>query len=727
METWKRIVAAGAAVAVGLLLVQAFRASLSSDARTRAPQQRETAPPQAATLRSDARSVAGAPRQDAATEEMDAQSKAVFQACDAWTGRELTGAAFAVSGPQGVRQIVRGPEGFEPGPLGPHEAIEVTAEEYLPLAVRSTHLPPSGGILHLVPAEELLVECISAETLEPVPEAVVTASSGALRQATATADGAGLADLGRLALSPSAPLDGRTAPLCFVRLRIRAPAFLERELEIQAGSEPGWGRVAAWLEPALAIDVVVVDAQTGAAVERAEVVHQWSHENRGRINRRVERRLTDTGGNLAIEVRRGASRLEVVAAHREYATKGVLVPNASELPGFEDGYPELLIELEPARAVEGLVVDEAGNPVGGVTASVFPRGRVGLTDWMRFAASKHLGHLPDVAATGEDGIFRLDRLAAGEYEVALYHEGYYPDQENLPLTAAAGRPRWRGVLRRGLALEGRVIDPAGRGIAGTVSLWRPDEEGRPIPGFAKVVRVGADGGFVTAGIAPGTYKVRVGGGERHETRLAEIDTANLPRPWTIVLEERHAAPSSGGGILWLRLRDGGALVHEGRTQVMLFRPSDLERLLAFGAQARAGELKRDGLDPGAYLVVVHAAGFAPAVLDLVHVIPDPRAPREVGLSRRIPAVFELAGPAPPGWIEVRRAASGLVVAQVFSSAVAGEKGAAATRLDPGSYTALWKTEGGRSSEVAFFLAAGAGDRMPCARLALLAAIGGHDE
>lgn len=122
----------------------------------------------------------------------------------------------------------------------------------------------------------------------------------------------------------------------------------------------------------------------------------------------------------------------------------------------------LVIELEPAAALSGWVLDGAGQGISGAEVRLVPASPpAGVAGLPR-------SHLEETAArSGADGSFTLSGLAAGPATLSAAAEGFAPSAP-LAVEVASGEQQ-AGlvlVLREGAVLTGAVRDRRGEPIAG---------------------------------------------------------------------------------------------------------------------------------------------------------------------------------------------------------------------------------------------------------------------
>jgi len=562
--------------------------------------------------------------------------------------------------------------------------IRVSAPGYIVADVDRQLLSPPEDTLGLVPEESLLVRCLSSETMMPVPGASVrfaTLNAPVSLEPAAATDLEGYAELTPAALV-SRPGAGRD-DMYAMELTAAAAGFLEKTVKVSVDPATSWNDLQVLLDPSWTLTVQVLDPSGEHPVARASVVDQWDHGGRGILNADARVFKTDDEGIVELALRKDASQVQILAVHPDYAPTGVVLEPARFLETMR-----VTIELSSGQVVEGVVVDEEGEPVPQVLVDLDPRERADFTDWMRYAAWKSLGGAPDMTATGADGRFLFPRVAPGEYSVQLVHSDYSPDPANsLLVVDAAEDATWLGVVETAVTLTGRVVDDSGAAIAGMAITLRPRERAANAPPAAsKVVRTDAGGWFTAKGLSRCAYEVIFHGGPGFGTRTDTIDAETLPQPWGVVLERRWGEEPAGDGELWLRVEDDGLHLADAEFRVRLARIDDAGRESTRSGHLRGGELRIAGLLPGIYRAVVAVEGFAPLVVPELVVEPEPESPLTVEAVRGVRVFCEVAGLERPARLVVRDAHSKALVSSVPIEATRdAPRNRVALRVEPGVY------------------------------------------
>ena len=148
----------------------------------------------------------------------------------------------------------------------------------------------------------------------------------------------------------------------------------------------------------------------------------------------------------------------------------------------------VLIVLEPKGAAVVIVEDEAGKPVPG--ASIAAHRRSEPSRELDVEGDERSGRPPStMAVTDAKGEAEMS-LQPGNWEFRVRAEGFFGVDAVGDAGMGIGTPRIPVVLRRGGDLEGRVVDDAGKPVAGaTVRTNRFRDVDRP------PVVTGADGTF----------------------------------------------------------------------------------------------------------------------------------------------------------------------------------------------------------------------------------------
>lgn len=322
------------------------------------------------------------------------------------------------------------------------------------------------------------------------------------------------------------------------------------------------------------------------------------------------------------------------------------------------------IVLPDAGVIVGTVVDDAGEPLAGALvraadlpgtlAAFFPLERFDpegavlvrepgapvrvmvMPKWVKAAFE----HLPiPTTRTDVEGRFRLVGVVPGSNLLATTASGFLSDVKPS-LQVRPGQVRDAGTIRlkRGEEVVGKVLDTAGRPVAGAEVLAGSTLSMAPVDLAQRLGVSDADGGFRGQGFAPGKVSVAARRGAGHPWVLAD------PQP--VLGEVVVTLPAVFGVDVAVTLADGTPAA-EVRMQLLqgtsgqgaaemhllgLVPPVELrDRLRAVGE----GRWRIDHLLPGSYTLLAdapgHAVAFAAFQVDA--------ADAAVALSLTAPTVF----------------------------------------------------------------------------------------
>ncbi len=217
---------------------------------------------------------------------------------------------------------------------------------------------------------------------------------------------------------------------------------------------------------------------------------------------------------------RGRYRIGGLAGHPylvEASRDGYL---ASSLPNFATSVARQAtanLALRRAASLAGKIVDEKGLPVAGARVSVAQEFNLRAIRRRGIAAAAQ-AILGGGALSGADGTFRLRNIAPERnLEVEAVKSGFATArQPGITLKAGDALTGISLTLRKGLAARGRIVDAAGKPVAGA-QIWLAFQEGGGARGAQIQMRLlgmerqkpdtvsGPDGAFAVGGLAAGRY------------------------------------------------------------------------------------------------------------------------------------------------------------------------------------------------------------------------------
>jgi protocatechuate 3,4-dioxygenase beta subunit len=409
------------------------------------------------------------------------------------------------------------------------------------------------------------------------------------------------------------------------------------DVAVLAGGYPGvllprvalGGRgVSVRLERGVAVRGAVVDAEGGAPIAGARVSVEGapaSERTVGEDGRFELRGLrlgggTSYGGSLVVRAaREGFRETRATIAFPDPA----FAPSAEATLELRRPSPE-----ESEAAVEGVVLDAAGEPIAG--ARVWTE----VPGWPRaLRRMEPPGSAPKEVRTGASGAFvvRAPQIGGGDFEVLASFPGLATSRAG-PFPQHPGDGGWPPVeirLGEGAAIEGRVTGLDGAPVPGArVRIWRdaqvPEEATlfmRLLPqAVGETTYCASDGSFRLRRIEPGSYRVeaRAQGYAARTAGPLEIEDGSAPARVDIVLDAGGALegrivdvegqPLAGIEVVVFPIARGSGLFAD--------EEDELVQTGAVGAAAAltgsAGSYRIEHLAAGDYCVLARARGFEAA-------------------------------------------------------------------------------------------------------------------
>lgn len=246
------------------------------------------------------------------------------------------------------------------------------------------------------------------------------------------------------------------------------------------------------LPPGVAVEGYAVDPR-GRPVEGAEIGAADSSTSVammrfGRPEDRTPAAVTGADGYFRIEDRRAGETINLDASRPGYARSaapGVRVP--PEEP--------VRIVMQPASVVEGRTVDDDGKPVAGAKIVLIPTERRG-------------GFQMRDGTSDDTGAFRIEDVPPGALEARAMAPGFQAAYvSNLEARAGQDLKGVEIVLATGAVVEGRVLSPSGKPVAGA-NVELMEEEARGSFRMPVSAATDGDGRYRLDGLAPGTRTIQ---------------------------------------------------------------------------------------------------------------------------------------------------------------------------------------------------------------------------
>jgi WD40 repeat protein/beta-lactamase regulating signal transducer with metallopeptidase domain/uncharacterized GH25 family protein/glutathione peroxidase-family protein len=313
-------------------------------------------------------------------------------------------------------------------------------------------------------------------------------------------------------------------------------------------------------KPGQTLDLRIINAKTKEPLSDVKLKISFSSGEGSSFRREESTQTTNAQGNS--EIKLPAWRPDAV---RVYPSKAGFVP----LRVYWDGNttPALIpksttVPLEPGTDLGGVVQDEQGKPIPGVTVTVHY--------WETPFENPHLrANIDETATTDKDGHWRVNimpaKIVEDDLRIFLTHSDYVSDHTedaiSLPITERPAMEALRGqtavmVMRKGESVNGRVVDEKGKPIPGA-SIYYKELSAVDRPG-SPVVTSDASGRFQIPNIKPSEDASRRGRRfpSRYDDSAKTILTVQA-RGYTPAMLEADRSPP--GKPLEISLKPGQAI------------------------------------------------------------------------------------------------------------------------------------------------------------------------
>lgn len=410
----------------------------------------------------------------------------------------------AVSDANGVVRLLRNEKGIS--------SLTAWAPGYLPQERRNVR--GTATIMKLEPGTEQRLKVVGVDKA-PIPGVLLVASDYSLPVGFTDAQGAAgvsVAAGGRLALDLYAP-DGRRS-----QGQVNAPPPAK-----DAKAAPPAPPKTFTLGDRLAAKGRVIDARTRAPLSGALV---WvSGELWGAA-------VTDAAGGYML---RGASgrTLEILGG-----APGYLRPDPASYFFTADIKSAPTLALKPGAAIEGIVVDETGQPVAGADASLSVKQDPGRMI-IRMGAEPPAPR----AVSSSHGSFRISPVDPEKgYDLKVAAPGFAPQTKDiLGLEARRTMSGVRIEMSRGQSVAGQILDKDGKPVRDADASLRVASRGPRLGGMMIEGPGGGGGGsfkassdtdgkFRITGVSAGTYDLEIRHGGYAVKSVPGIEVPKKPEP-----------------------------------------------------------------------------------------------------------------------------------------------------------------------------------------------------
>ncbi len=253
---------------------------------------------------------------------------------------------------------------------------------------------------------------------------------------------------------------------------------------------------------------------------------------------------------------------------------------------------DLVARLEPGFTIRGVARTTEGTPLEHVQVEQGPAG--GSEDFRSWRHGR-------VAWSNADGAYDLAHVPAGEVDLRAELRGEGSMMRDS--THRSGRSEevvtWDPVMKEGMKIHGRIVDDAGKPLAGWTigGMPEPGKTGQGVPNAKSDAR----GEFVLADCAEGTYTLHAYPPGTSVGQIARVTERGVPAGGNVVLTAPHGWDSEA----WISgkvVDENGSPIHEGNVSAQNRESRFSSSVHTFAAD---GGFKVGPLPPGHYDVHVY--------------------------------------------------------------------------------------------------------------------------
>lgn len=293
---------------------------------------------------------------------------------------------------------------------------------------------------------------------------------------------------------------------------------------------------------------------SGAPISHAQVVIFSADQT---LRSRQQRHRTDQDGTFRVRLPVGQYWVQVVAVgfvshwYEDTQARGDALPVVISEPGVEVVWP---VVMEPIAAVSGRVVDEN-------TGQVIGSGVVHIE-----SQEARLRKRTSI----DDGLFVLEGLFPGAYDVQILVDGYVTETRKLTFASGDRLGPLEITLSKGITVTGGVRGQSGEALGGAVIVARPITRDGRVQHATSL----PDGTFEISGLVDGSYifeAQKVGFAKTYYNGQDKVEQA------TLVQVGRGQTPSQINFVL-------------GQVEAIVGRVTNAENQPIFGARVVAEPL-----------------------------------------------------------------------------------------------------------------------------------------
>lgn len=357
------------------------------------------------------------------------------------------------------------------------------------------------------------------------------------------------------------------------------------------------------LEEAAGVQGSIVDAQSGSPVPGAAI---WVHSDPGRTT------LSDSQGVFSLSVAAHPGEIDLAIAAAGFVSANAAI-GAAQLRISSPS--DLSLVLEPAAPLNGVVVDDFGQAVGGADVRAEPYGE---RRSLLFSAGR-----PRRTTSSSDGSFWIPNAPYGtSFRLIVEARGYASATDDLPPFQRDGMAQpFQVVLSRGRQAWGTVVDEDGAPVTGAlIRLFRRPPEPRfpdvaEFPFMEEAVATTASiarGEFLFQSVALGEYQVGISHPEHTELQA----TIAIVRPGAGPYDMGVFVLPCGEEIQGVVVDPAGRPVADAKVSSRQMR-HDMPSQVQTATADNGGRFRLTGLLPALATLTATADEYPPSVVESV--------------------------------------------------------------------------------------------------------------